>query len=333
MAFLDNSGDIILDAVLTDTGRMRLAKGDGSFRISKYALGDDEINYALYNRDDSRGSAYFDLDILTTPVFEAFTNNISSLNSRLMTIASNTHMYLPILKLNNLQAKNNTLSNKSVVTNGFLLTADAKTAYTFFTDPVAQAGNIKTVDGTPVSGVGMINGSWSLYPNTWIRVDQGIDNTNVPATKPIDPELKETQYLVEVDNRLVRIIQSDNSTVTDAQYSYVDDDNIAAYFFSLDGSNSFVKNLDPDNSTSVNSNTDIIKGARGTSLEFSLTSKDDIILSDYLFQQIGNNVSQNYLYNGSPFTNLRTINTTVRITGLTTGYSLEVPVVIFKHIA
>ena len=34
MAFLDNSGDIILDAVLTDTGRMRLSKGDGTFKIA-----------------------------------------------------------------------------------------------------------------------------------------------------------------------------------------------------------------------------------------------------------------------------------------------------------
>ena len=32
MAFLDNSGDIILDAVLTDVGRKRMAKGN--FRIS-----------------------------------------------------------------------------------------------------------------------------------------------------------------------------------------------------------------------------------------------------------------------------------------------------------
>ena len=38
MAFLDNSGDIVLDAVLTDTGRMRLARGDGSFKITKFAL-------------------------------------------------------------------------------------------------------------------------------------------------------------------------------------------------------------------------------------------------------------------------------------------------------
>ena len=33
MAFLDNSGDIILDAVLTDLGRKRLAQGN--FKISK----------------------------------------------------------------------------------------------------------------------------------------------------------------------------------------------------------------------------------------------------------------------------------------------------------
>ena len=41
MAYLDNSGDIILDAVLTDAGRKRLAEGDGSFKITKYAFGDD----------------------------------------------------------------------------------------------------------------------------------------------------------------------------------------------------------------------------------------------------------------------------------------------------
>ena len=49
MAFLDNSGDIILDAVLTDTGRLRLARGDGSFKITKFAFGDDEIDYSSYD--------------------------------------------------------------------------------------------------------------------------------------------------------------------------------------------------------------------------------------------------------------------------------------------
>ena len=100
MAFLDNSGDIILDAVLTDTGRMRLAKGDGSFKIAKFALGDDEINYQLYRNDNHSsgahpsGSAYYDLDILQTPVLEAFTNNTSNLKSRLVTYTRLNLLYL-----------------------------------------------------------------------------------------------------------------------------------------------------------------------------------------------------------------------------------------------
>ena len=65
MAFLDNSGDIILDAVLTDTGRLRLAKGDGSFNITKFALGDDEINYEDdEDDDDDEGLQPVVLDVL-----------------------------------------------------------------------------------------------------------------------------------------------------------------------------------------------------------------------------------------------------------------------------
>ena len=79
MAFLDNSGDIILDAVLTDTGLMRLSKGDGTFKIAKFAFGDDEINYQSYNKNHASGSAYYDLQILQTPVLEAFTNNTSTI--------------------------------------------------------------------------------------------------------------------------------------------------------------------------------------------------------------------------------------------------------------
>ena len=104
MAFLDNSGDIILDAVLTDTGRMRLAQGDGSFKITKFALGDDEINYGLYDKSHLSGSAYYDLQVLQSPVFEAFTNNTSNLNSKLMSISRTNILYMPMLKLNRRKA-------------------------------------------------------------------------------------------------------------------------------------------------------------------------------------------------------------------------------------
>ena len=97
MAFLDNSGDIILDAVLTDTGRFRLAKGDGSFKISKFALGDDEIDYSLYKPNHSSGSAYYDLQVLQTPVLEAFTNNTSVLKSKLLSVMCGPKPYLSVV--------------------------------------------------------------------------------------------------------------------------------------------------------------------------------------------------------------------------------------------
>ena len=98
MAFLDNSGDIILDAVLTDLGRKRLA--EGNFRITQFALGDDEIDYGLYDKDHPSGSAYYDLEILQTPVFEAFTQTNANINYGLISLASTNILYMPSLKLN-----------------------------------------------------------------------------------------------------------------------------------------------------------------------------------------------------------------------------------------
>ena len=115
MAFLDNSGDIILDAVLTDTGRMRLAKGDGSFKIAKFALGDDEINYELYDKNHTSGSAYYDIEIIQSPVLEAFTNNTSMLKSKLITISRTNLLYLPQI-INNATAGISSNSTNNILT-------------------------------------------------------------------------------------------------------------------------------------------------------------------------------------------------------------------------
>ena len=99
MAFLDNSGDIILDAVLTDVGRRRMA--NGNFKISKFALGDDEINYSQYDLDHPSGSSYSDLQILQTPIFEAVTAQNSAINYGLLSITRNDILYMPSIKINN----------------------------------------------------------------------------------------------------------------------------------------------------------------------------------------------------------------------------------------
>jgi len=98
MAFLDNSGDIILDAVLTEIGRRKMAKGN--FSIKMFALGDDEINYKLYNKNHPSGSAYYDLEILQTPILEAFTETNAGINYGLLSHGNTNLMYMPVMKTN-----------------------------------------------------------------------------------------------------------------------------------------------------------------------------------------------------------------------------------------
>ena len=96
--FLDNSGDIILDAVITDVGRKRLS--EGNFRIAQFALGDDEIGYNLYNKNHPSGSAYYDLEILQAPVFQGMTQANANINYGLLSNTNQQLLYLPTLVIN-----------------------------------------------------------------------------------------------------------------------------------------------------------------------------------------------------------------------------------------
>ncbi len=95
MGFIDNSGEIFIDAVLTDLGREKLARNDGSFEIVAFRLGDDEIDYRFWN--ELTGSDAKDLKILDTPIFEAFTNENLALKYPMTTIRNANLKFLPQL--------------------------------------------------------------------------------------------------------------------------------------------------------------------------------------------------------------------------------------------
>jgi hypothetical protein len=318
MGFLDNSGDIILDAVLTDTGRMRLAKGDGSFRITKFSLADDEIDYSLFNRNNPSGSAYFDLEILQTPVLEAFTNNGSSMKNKLITITRNNLLYLPVLKLNNLKPGYVT-SISQIVQNGFLLAVDKDT------EAYLRNSALK-YNGSFINQLGILNGV--SLDGARIKVDQGIDNVKVPPALTLDPDLKETQYIIEVDNRLMSVVGTDRQTFPVP--SYIDDDDIASYYLSQQGSeDKFIRDIDPD--PQGNRGNEVIAGSRGTSIELVLRASLETSTSDYLFTQFGTNVTANF--SGVTATNVRSILTNMNITGVTTGFGIDIPIRLIKKIA
>ena len=88
MAYLDNS-EIIVDAILTKKGREKLSTGEG-LNITKFALGDDEIDYTLYEPAHPKGSAFYDSAIKAIPITEASPYETQTLRFKLVTLPKGT---------------------------------------------------------------------------------------------------------------------------------------------------------------------------------------------------------------------------------------------------
>tara|TARA_B100000214_G_C23943052_1_gene616640 strand:+ start:138 stop:1058 length:921 start_codon:yes stop_codon:yes gene_type:complete len=304
MAFLDNSGDIILDAVLTDTGRLRLAKGDGSFNITKFALGDDEINYALYDKNHPSGSAYFDIEILQSPVLEAFTNNTSVLKSKLMSISRTNLLYLPEIRNND--------------TDG--IAANATTKLVSIAVDETTVDSLKDSRGNLLAGI--INGAEldkNKSDNRRLLMDQGIVSNAIGAIGKValDADLVETQYIIEIDNRLGFLADPSGGRATP---SFIDDDNIASYYLSLTTNSSYFSNATLTDSA-------VLSGPAGYRLTLLVGPSTNLNSSTYLFTQLG---STSQITPISDAVDLYHIDTTIRITGATTGFRVDIPIRFLK---
>ena len=84
MGYLNNSV-VTVDAILTTKGRQLLAQADGTFRITQFALADDEVDYTLYNPNQPSGSAYYGEAIQNMPLLEAFPNETQVMKYKLVT--------------------------------------------------------------------------------------------------------------------------------------------------------------------------------------------------------------------------------------------------------
>ena len=144
MGYLNNSV-VTVDAILTTKGRELLARGDGSFKITQFALSDDEIDYTLYNPTHPSGSAFYGQAIENMPLLEAFPETTQNLRYKLVTLPRGTAK-MPILSVGvtNIELKQgssiaitpetlNYLGNNQVFeTNGYTATvADVRVLSTF----------------------------------------------------------------------------------------------------------------------------------------------------------------------------------------------------------
>lgn len=312
MAFLDNSGDIIIDAVLTDTGRMRLAKGDGTFRIVKFALGDDEVDYTLYDKNATTQNE--GLTLLQSPVLEAFANNSSSMKSKLLSIARDNLLYLPVIKL---------------FDDGESARFGAGSAAKYIV--AVDKSTVDTIMPTSTSAIpaGVLNGYQPGPTTKLIRADQGLDtNAGGGPDVPLDADLSETQYLIQMDNRLGSLINPVNRKATPATLSFVDDDNVASYFLTMNTDSDYVLDL-PTVLDSTNGSTKLA-GARGSRVQFKIGASTSLRTSDNLFTVLGNTGTE--VIGSMAAADYKFIDSTLTITGQTTGYRLDIPVRYVKKI-
>lgn len=311
MGFLDNSGDIILDAVLTDLGRKRLAEGNGKFRIDKFAFGDDEIDYGLYDKNNTSGSAYYDLSILQTPVLEAFTNNMSSMKSRLISYTSNDLLYLPVIEIFT-AAGDSDMASITAASKTYIVAVDSSTV----TAVATEGGN--------ALGTGILNGNSPGMGTTRVATDQGLNTSALSSAEVIDPTLLETQYFVQIDNRLGFIRPAGTSESSAFKAVSIDDDNIATYIFTMDDDSNVVTDIASEAESQI-------LGPRGSRVTFKIGASLDLKTNMFLFNQLGSQGTIDVVGGQTlAAADYKFIDSTVRVSGVSTGYTVDVPVRFIK---
>lgn len=96
MGFIQSdTNNLIIDCVLTDAGRAALARNDGSFSITKFAVDDSEVDYSIIQKyGRTIGKEKIEKN---TPVFEAITNGNLSQKYKLISISNPNLIRLPFL--------------------------------------------------------------------------------------------------------------------------------------------------------------------------------------------------------------------------------------------
>ena len=95
MGYLNNQ-IVTVDAILTKKGRELLAKGEGQFKITQFALSDDEVDYTMYNPNHPSGSAFYGEAIENMPLLEAFPDETMTMKYKLTTLPRGTAK-MPVL--------------------------------------------------------------------------------------------------------------------------------------------------------------------------------------------------------------------------------------------
>jgi hypothetical protein len=150
MGYLNNT-TVTVDAILTLKGRELLAAGDGSFNVTQFALGDDEIDYDLWNPNHPLGTDYYGVIIENMPITEAVPDETQALKYRLLTLPNNTTTSIPVVTVSGDSSILDTLQQMTVTANTLPGGGNAVYGYTAILSDSSIA-NIQAAPGSVLAG-------------------------------------------------------------------------------------------------------------------------------------------------------------------------------------
>ena len=213
---------------------------------------------------------------------------------------------------------------------------------------------------TDKRSAGILKTTTRSTDNNVVAFDQGLDSESSLNWLGLDqPDLVEQQYIIEVDDRLLKINTTSTPGKDLASPSFVDDDSIASYYFSLSNTPGYFAAQEggpnvsnPGNSgTNIDSvafqvgdggvNTMTIKsigtssttGLFGTRLVFGITTSSDLrnqAVTEGLWSKLGK--TENMNFGDGVDADYQVINTVLRVTGVNTGYRTDISVAAIKKV-
>jgi hypothetical protein len=163
MGYLNNQV-VTVDAILTKKGRELLAKGNGDFEITQFALSDDEVDYTLYNPNHPSGSTYYGEAIENMPLLEAFPDETQMMKYKLVTLARGTAI-MPTLNLGgpttivinsgapfNIQPTTNDFGNDGIEPLGYQFTVSDSRVFNSFNGIGGPDGNMQDTNTVITNG-------------------------------------------------------------------------------------------------------------------------------------------------------------------------------------
>ena len=309
MSKLENDA-LIVDAILTDEGRRRIAAGN--FTIAKFAFSDDEIVYSKAQQASSS------VKFQNTPILEATSENTRALKYKLLSLDGDyTFLNSTRLVTDKSHAGTPQASSPSVAAGKYVIIS-TKTTY-------------DNHYGTATDAVSFPNGYIPGYDVTelnseqdFIKIDHGInnktgDNVEYGFSSKLPAELSETEFMVKLDHRIARLVSPDGSI---RRENTLDDDFIATYVITSD-------EADYIESVPAKENSSPISGARGLRLKVGVIAAPSInTSSDTIWNELGRDVAS-FFSNGT--TTGKIIETVMEVQGMTTNLNITVPLVFVKN--